>query len=213
MTTKGSPSSPQGFQVGPDTVVGLSYDLFDAEDDLVESSDIVGPLEVVFGYGQLASRVERAIEGKEVGDYVEVSLPPAEAYGHRDPEAIVELEASELPANVTEGDELEAENDAGDIVHIKILEVGGGGVVVDTNHPLAGQTVRFDLRIEEVRPATSHEIGEVTALLDRGNGAEAGSSPRLLPREHLIRGRRGSYESSGEAAPEVARPEIEPKLR
>ena len=178
------------FQVGPDTVVCLEYVVYDAEGERVDASE--EPVEVVFGYGQLMPPLEQAIDGLSEGAEKSVRLKPEQAYGRRDPTALIEVERSDFPDDVAPGDRFEAENDDGSLVVLRVVDVLEDAVVVDTNHPLADQTVRFDLRIAGVRPATAEEIARATAEL------EASQSPgsELIPPGRLLLGGRGRYETS-----------------
>ncbi len=179
-------ASERGFQVGPQTVVSLSYDLYDAENEIIESSDDDSPLEVVFGHGQLAEAVERAIEGLEAGESTSVVLEPDEAFGPRDDAAVLEVERSELPPGAAPGDEFQAETEGGEPVALRVLEVTEATVVLDANHPLAGQSVRVDFTIEAVRPATDEELRVAVERLD---------APEALVRPaDLIRRDRWGYE-------------------
>src|SRR5690606_369884 len=111
------------YQVGPGTVVHLSYQLFDAEDALVESSDPELPLAFLFGYGQVAPAIEAALSGAELQEKRVLRLAAHEAFGERDPDAILELDASEFPPGTTVGDEFEAEDEEGGSVSMKVVEV------------------------------------------------------------------------------------------
>src|SRR5438128_2345368 len=74
-----------------------------------------------------------------------VLLKPEHAFGQRNPEAQVEVERSEFPEDVAPGDCYEAEDEDGRPVLLQVLDVSEEGVVVDSNHPLAGQTLRFEV--------------------------------------------------------------------
>jgi FKBP-type peptidyl-prolyl cis-trans isomerase SlyD len=172
------------FQVGPETFVTLAFQVFDAEGEPASGAEIVG---VVFGMGGLLPAVDRAIEGKSEGDTVEVVLQPAEAYGKRDPRAIVEVDRGDFPTSVAPGDRFEMENDEGGILVVHVLDVQDDVVVMDTNHPLAGQEIHIRLEIQEVRPATSEELAASEALLDEDSiGISPGAAP--ISPERLIRG-------------------------
>ncbi len=176
-----------GTQIGPGTVALVAYELFDAEGEGVEASEPANPLVLLFGYGQASPALERGLDGLSVGDSREVVLPAEEAFGSRDPAAIIEVDRAELPADVEAGDEFEAERD-GRCVPLKVLEVSTDTVVLDTNHPLAGQRVRLRVVVQAVRPATAEEIEEATARIVETAGPTPG---HLLPAEQLLRRVRG----------------------
>jgi FKBP-type peptidyl-prolyl cis-trans isomerase SlyD len=169
--------------------VSFSYDLYDGEDDLVETSDDAAPIQVIHGYGQLAPALERALDGLAAGETRRVKLRPPDAFGARDRSRVVSVDALELPAGAASGDELEAEGPDGEIVPLMVLDVADGVAIVDAHHPLAGQTVTLDLAIEDVRPATGDELERADRLLREA----AGAGP-LLPAGRLIPAPRRRYE-------------------
>ncbi|HVU03749.1 MAG TPA: FKBP-type peptidyl-prolyl cis-trans isomerase [Polyangiaceae bacterium] len=192
-----------GFQAGPGTIVRFSYELFDAEGECVERSAEDSPLELLLGYGIAPAALETALAGRAVGAERDVVLPEAEAFGPRDPEAVIEVARSELPEDIAEGDEFEADREGEDgPVVLKVLEVREDAVVLDTNHPLAGQDVRLRVKLVGVRPATAAEIEAAEAALlagEEGLEAEAGAGSPLLPVERLLkRGRDGGPRAEGD---------------
>lgn len=186
------------YQVGPGTMVTLAYDLYDAEGELVEAADSTESLEFVFGYGQVAPALEQAIDGMSVGTEKRVFMPAKMAFGERDPEAILTVARDELPEDIAEGDELTAEGEDGSDVHLKVLELSDEVAVVDTNHPLAGQDVIFDLFVESVRPATETELARAVQLLASGDGQ---ASESLIPAARLLKRRSGQACPEAEEAP------------
>ena len=185
-------------QVGPGTLVALSYEVFDAEGELVDRSD--RPLRIVSGYGELLPAVEQAIQGLGRGARKSVVLKPDQAYGRRDPKAILELDRDEFPPDAAPGDRFEFENEAGGILVLRVLDVDESRVVVDLNHALAGQKLEVQLLIEDVRPATAAELGRAEARLlaqksesgpppPEGSASLGPAVPALLPGERLLTGR------------------------
>lgn len=138
--------------------VVLSYELFDREGELLESSEEGEPMEFTQGAEEVAPAIERALHGKQAGDKVRVTLPPAEAFGEIDPGLIVTVPRSEIPEEyvLSVGEYLPVElEDApedleGEEVEFRIVEVGEEEVVLDANHPLAGETVTFALEVVSV---------------------------------------------------------------
>lgn len=172
------------FQVGPDTYVILSYTLYDAEgEELAES--VPEGLGFLFGYGQLPQAVEIALEGASKGDTKTVTLKPEDAFGPRSPEGVIEVDREELPPEVQVGDRFEAEGEEGALLLLSVLELGEEVAVLDTNHPLAGQDIRIELVVDEVRPATPEELAEAQAEL-----APDVPGPKLIPPDRLLRGAR-----------------------
>lgn len=171
-----------GFQVGPDTVVTLVYSVRDEDGELVEDVP-AEPLAVVFGYGQLLPAIEAAAQGLVPGDRVTLALDPESAWGAWDPGRVIEVDRAEVPADAAPGDVYEAEHDGGAIVLLKVLDVRETTVLLDTNHPLAGQRVSIEFEVRGVRPATEEELeraAEAAPVAERP--AFDVALPRLLVR-------------------------------
>jgi FKBP-type peptidyl-prolyl cis-trans isomerase SlyD len=141
------------------TVVSLRYDLTDQEGTLLDSSQEVGPLTYLHGYGNLIPGLERALEGAEPGDKSDIIIPPEDAYGERDPDAVFEASLDEFPSHLElePGMQLTGETDEGP-VSFMVAEVTDQGAILDGNHPLAGMTLHFDVEVVDVRPATEEEL-------------------------------------------------------
>ncbi len=178
-----SSAGSSGFCVGPEIFLRLKYLLSDAEGEAVEVES--EQLCAIYGMGQLLPVVERAIDGLHEGDQKTLSLAAKEAFGDRDPEAVLSVARDEFPADVAPGDHFEAENNDGGIVVLRVLEVDDEGVVLDANHPLAGQDLKLEVTLLEVRPATQDELELALAEL---NAVDEESDPALIDPERLLRG-------------------------
>jgi FKBP-type peptidyl-prolyl cis-trans isomerase SlyD len=178
--------------------VSFRYVLFDAEGELVEEAPSDAPMTVLLGYGDAAPALERALSGLSAGDERDVILDPDDAFGRRDPDAVIEVDRAEFPADLEPGDELTADSDGGGAVTLKVLEILDDIVVLDTNHPLAGQRVRLKLSVESVRPASPDELSLAEARLAR---AEEPASQPLLPVERLLRRGGNSRPQEDDSAP------------
>jgi FKBP-type peptidyl-prolyl cis-trans isomerase SlyD len=198
------------FQVGPDTFVTLSYSVFDAEGDVVADQS---QLSCVFGRGQLLPAIEHVLDGMSAGERRTLTLKARDAYGKRDPKAVIEVDRDEFPEDVAPGDRFEMENEAGGLLVLQVLDVGPDSVVVDLNHPLAGQDIRVELHVHEVRPATTSELAEAESMLEEQAALEAeafsagllpdGPTPGLVSVESLLRGRSRSYEKDPDEVPNL----------
>lgn len=173
-------------QIGPDTRVELAYAVYDADGEEVDRSPPDAPLTVIFGYGQLLPAVEHAIQGLRSGQSREVFLAPSQGFGERDPKAIIEVDRSDFPADVAAGDRYDVENEKGELLVLKVLDVADDAVVLDTNHPLAGQRVRVEISVRDVRPASSAELTQAQERLD---APEEPASASLISADRLLRGR------------------------
>ena len=146
------------MQVGKNTVVGLNYELTDADGKVIEKTD--GPIEYLHGgYDGIFPLVEQALAGKTVGDSCRVRLEPDDAFGEYDAE-LMHLEArSKFPANVAVGMRFEGRGvESGTTLVYTVTDVAEDKVVVDGNHPLAGQTLQFACTLTAVRAATAEEL-------------------------------------------------------
>ncbi len=196
-TKGGQPRAPEPVDVGPLTAsqvrsypvgvnmfVELRYEVRDAESaPLLDHPERMG---VVIGAGQLLPSVERALDGLLAGEERTVELPSEQAFGPRDPAAVVAFERTEFPDDVKSGDNYEVEDADGRTLVLRVLEVDADAVVVDMNHPLAGQDLEVQVSVLSVRPATEQEIELACAIAnDPGDQSE----PCLLAPEHLLGGR------------------------
>lgn len=174
------------YQLSPGMWARLGYQVYDDEGELVETGD--SELCCLIGYGVLFPALEQKLEGLAQGSKRTVLLKPEHAFGQRNPGAQVEVERSEFPEDVAPGDCYEAEDEDGRPVLLQVLDVSEEGVVVDSNHPLAGQTLRFEVEAREVRPATDAELEAAEQrLLSQEESPEEQPEPLITP-ESLLRG-------------------------
>ena len=161
---------PTKATIEPNARVVLDYTLRDADDDVLDASnaDDGEPIVYVHGYGMLVPGLEKALTGLSVGDEKEVVISPEEGFGERDEELVLEIDRSEMPRPeaVEIGDELVAESPDGDEAVMRVIDVKPDAVVLDGNHPLAGETLRYSVVIRDVRPATEEEIEEAAAAFE-----------------------------------------------
>jgi FKBP-type peptidyl-prolyl cis-trans isomerase SlyD len=188
-----------GFQVGPEMWVRVRVMIHDAEGEAVQQEPTESSF--VFGLGSLLPALEAAIEGMPEGGKKSITLKPQDAFGERDPKATLEVLRDEFPDDVAEGDVFDADEDdgpdaPGGLVLLRVLEVTPDTVILDRNHPLAGQKVRFDVEIVEVRPAEEAEISAAEAAL---LAAEPPAQP-LIPAASLLRGGTRRYEKDPSGA-------------
>lgn len=146
--------------IGPGTYVEIHYKLRDGRGNLLESTDGDEPHTFVWGFGTVVPGLEMALEGSRAGDVVEVTVPPEDGYGLRDDTDVFEVERDEFPdpENVEAGQEFTAEGEDGTTLTMRVLEVNEDSVRVDANHPLAGETLNFLVRVLTVRKATEDEV-------------------------------------------------------
>ncbi len=118
------------------------------------------PLEYLHGHDNILPGLERDLAGKTAGDEVSVTLTAADAYGLRN-EALVQKvsRASFGGADIEPGSRFQTEGEAGPQI-VTVLAIDGDDVTVDTNHPLAGHTLRYQVSILDVREATRAELAK-----------------------------------------------------
>jgi FKBP-type peptidyl-prolyl cis-trans isomerase SlyD len=159
--------------IEPNKYVTVDYELRDGDGELVDASEADGgePIRYVHGYGMLVPGLEAALAGLRAGDEREVVVPAEAGYGEYDDRLVLEVDRSEVPDSkaVQVGDELVAESPDGDELTMSVVEVRDEVLVVDANHPLAGVTLRYNVKVREVRDATEQEIEEAAADLDEAH--------------------------------------------
>jgi peptidylprolyl isomerase len=115
---------------------------------VVDSSEGKDPLEFEAGSDQLIPGVSNAVIGMSVGASKTVTVPPEQGYGPHQPQAVQQVPKQHFPAEVAEGDVFKAVSEQGEMM-VRVIEVGEDMITVDANHPLAGQTLIFELEIAE----------------------------------------------------------------
>lgn len=136
------------------STVRLEYTLKDDGGELLDSSEGAEPLTYTHGRRQIIPGLERALQGMRAGDKKQVQVAPKDAYGTVDPAATAEVPKQNLPPEaLVPGTQLVARRPDGSSQFVRVKEVRAETVVLDLNHPLAGKTLFFDVRILEVVPA------------------------------------------------------------
>lgn len=143
-----------------DTVVHISYVLRDTKGEILDESAAEDSFEYLQGHQNVVPGLEKAIEGKNVGDKIKVSLTPDEGYGDYDPALVRKIPKTEFPAkmrNPKPGEMLQIQEDG--VWRVWTVDkVEGDNIVLNGNHELAGQDLHFEVEIHGVRAATSEEI-------------------------------------------------------
>ncbi|BCX88338.1 FKBP-type peptidyl-prolyl cis-trans isomerase SlyD [Methylomarinovum tepidoasis] len=146
------------MQVSENKVVSIHYTLKNDAGEVIDSSEGREPLTYLHGVGNIIPGLEKALEGKDVGEHVDVSIAPEEAYGERN-DALVQAvprSAFEGVDEIKPGMQFQAQTPAGMQI-LTVVKVEGDEVIVDGNHPLAGETLHFSVDITDVRDATEEE--------------------------------------------------------
>jgi FKBP-type peptidyl-prolyl cis-trans isomerase SlyD len=157
--------------VSENKVVSFTYSIVDDTGAVIEQSDL--PISYVHGgRHDLFEKVEQELEGSVVGDTVAVELTPEEGFGEHDPDLTYTDDLENVPPEFRRvGAEVEMMNDQGDTRKFIVTRIRDGKLTVDGNHPMAGKTIVFHIRVTGIRDATEEEIA---------NGVE----PMLMPVLH-----------------------------
>jgi len=140
-------------------VVSIDYILHDAGGKLLDSSDEGDPLVYLHGNENIIPGLERELEGKTTGDKVDCVVAAVDGYGERNEELVLKVQKSEFgpDAELTPGMQLEARGEDGAQI-VTVVKVEGDEVTIDANHPLAGESLHFQVNVVDVREATPEEL-------------------------------------------------------
>ena len=146
------------MQIAMNTVVSITYELLDSSGNVLESSK--EPVSYLHGgYDNIFPRVEEELHGKSIGDTVEITLEPADAFGEYDEELVQMEPVSAFPSkDLKVGMQFEGEDEFGEVILYTITNIDDGKVIVDGNHPWAGERVLFKATIADVRKAGEEEV-------------------------------------------------------
>ena len=139
------------------STVSVSYRLLDSDGDVIETTDPEEPLTYVHGSEDMLPALQAALEGAEVGSEHRIEVSSADSFGEVDPDLLITVPRDEFPedAEIVPGDVIGVQvtpEDGGspgedDELEMVIVDISPDGVVLDGNHPLAGQDVVFELKI------------------------------------------------------------------
>ena len=148
------------MQIAQDKVVLIHYTLTDDSGEVLDSSSGGDPLAYLHGKGNIIPGLEKALEGRAVGDKLDVKVEPAEGYGDRDERLVqsVPRRAFGDVSKVEPGMQFHAQTSEGQARVVTVTRVQGDMVMVDGNHPLAGQSLNFAVEVADVRDATAEEL-------------------------------------------------------
>ena len=141
-------------------VVSINYTLTDDDGKILDSSEGEKPLTYLHGAGGIIPGLEKKLTGKAVDDKFKVTVKPEEGYGLLNPELLQEMPLSAFDgiADLSEGMQLQAEDENGNSQMIIVRTINNDVVTIDGNHPLAGQTLHFDVSVASIRAATPEEL-------------------------------------------------------
>lgn len=161
------------MKITPNKYVAVTYDLNVGEGEereLMERATAEVPLKFIFGTGMMLPAFEKALDGLEVGSTFNFTIAPADAYGEYQQDNVIELPKNIFEVDgkfdgemIKEGNTVPMMDSNGNRLNGSVLEVKDDVVVMDFNHPLAGETLHFSGEVIDVHEPTAEEIAALTA--------------------------------------------------
>lgn len=139
-------------------IVSLTYVLRDERNNIFEYSDL--PVAYLHGSGsELFAKIEESLVGRKAGDKVVVTLAPSEGFGERNPALTFTDDIENVPPELHRvGFQFEGQNARGESLQFTVTHIEDGKLTVDANHPLAGQTVTFEVTVHDIRDPSGEEM-------------------------------------------------------
>ncbi len=135
-----------GAAVGDTVIVGYTGTLSDGT--VFDTTEGRGPVSFVIGDGSMIAGFDAAVRGMEVGEIKTVVLPAAECYGEYQEGLVVVLPLDEFEEGLEVGDVVHLQNvTSGDVIPFTVVDISGDEVLLDANHPLAGQDLTFEIKL------------------------------------------------------------------
>lgn len=153
------------------SVVNMTYVLTNDDGEEIDRADKGEPFTYLHGHNQIVMGLEKELLGLKAGDKKKVQVSPEEGYGDIDPSLITMAKTNQFPkgAELEVGVQFMAEDADGNNVVFTIVEIEGEDITLDGNHPLAGETLNFDVEILGMREATAQELEHGHAHGDHGH--------------------------------------------
>lgn len=148
------------MNIADDCVVTLAYTLRDDAGEVLDSATTAEPFAYVQGRRSVIAGLEKQLAGRAAGDKLDITIAPAEAYGEHSPARVQVVPRDRFPdgIDIEPGMQFHAGDEHGGRMNVRVTEVNEDGVVIDANHPLAGQTLHFAVEVLGVRAATAEEL-------------------------------------------------------
>ncbi len=147
------------MEISKDKVATLNYVLKNDQGEVMDQSND-GQFAYLHGANNIIPGLEKALEGKRVGDKVSVTVAPEEGYGERDLGQIQQVPRNMFPADIDiqPGMQFQAQSPDGQMMVVMVTAVNDDTISVDGNHPLAGENLHFEVEIVDVRDASGEEL-------------------------------------------------------
>jgi len=145
------------MKIAKDTVVTMHYKVMNAQGQLLDKAQ--EPTSYLHGgYDNTLPKIEEALEGQEVGFSTTLKLAAADAFGERDEGLVQTIAKSDFPPGVKVGGQLRGRSADGHEQVFNVVKIKGDKVILDANHPWAGQSLTMSLKVLEVRAASAEEV-------------------------------------------------------
>lgn len=157
--------------VGDDMVVEIAYQMHLDDGQMIDEATSDEPLAFLQGHGNIISGLESELEGMNVGERRKVVIAPDDAYGAYSEDDLLLVPYDAFPAGLELSEDMLLDlhdSDTDETHQARVAEIGEDGVVLDLNHPLAGETLHFTVEVVSIRPATAAELahGHVHSSVD-----------------------------------------------
>ena len=145
------------MKIAKDTVVTMHYKVVNAQGQLLDKAQ--EPTSYLHGgYDNTLPKIEEALEGQDVGFSTTLNLAAVDAFGERDESLVQTIAKSDFPPGVKVGGQLRGRSPDGHEQVFNVVKIKGDKVILDGNHPWAGQNLTMSLKVLEVRAASAEEI-------------------------------------------------------
>ena len=150
-------------------IVSMHFTLSSAEGEKLDTTEGGEASSYMHGVGNLLPVVENALEGKQAGDKIQITVQPEDGFGETKPELtrMIPISTFEGVKNMQPGMRLDAKDPDGHMQPIIVEAITKDGVIINGNHPLSGQVLKFNISVEAVREATEEEIAQCDIHLNR----------------------------------------------
>lgn len=145
------------MKIEKDTVVTVSARIVDGKGKLLDDGKTARAY-LHGGYGNTLKGIEVALENQEKGFGTTITLQPSLAFGERDESLVTSIPKSQFPPGVKVGGQLEGHDDQGRRQIFTVVKIKGDKVLLDGNHPLAGEDLTITLKVLDVRAASAEEV-------------------------------------------------------
>ena len=174
--------------IAANKAVSIEYTLTNDDGDVIDSSTGGAPLVYLQGAGNIIPGLEKALEGKAVGEELTVTVEPEDAYGEYSAELVSTLSSSMFEGvdQLEVGMQFHASAPDGQMQIVTIRDLDGDDVTVDGNHPLAGQRLNFKVKVVAVRDASEEEVAH-GHVHGEGGGRECAHGERIDVDRHAER--------------------------